>query len=225
MKAWVVGASGAWGGAVARELLGRGCDVAALGRRDVPELSAEASRRGRAWSFVPFDIGKLDGPGVKGVVARLAEPGPPDVLVICSAVTGLDRETMTRANFLVPAALVEAGCARMRERGSGRIGVFMAQNARLGLGGLGDFSAGQGALWTWCEALQRELSAGASPVTLTRVVPPRTASGTQRWVSKISGHSAKLHEPNAGGLVEAILAGKRRAGRRPWLAALATAFR
>lgn len=226
MIAWVVGASGTWGGAVARDLLERGHDVVALGRRDVPDLAAEALRLGRSWSFAELDLERLDKVGVAAAASQLAaRGGVPDVLVVCAAATGADREILARANYLGPAALVEAAAAAMGSRGSGRIGVFVAQNARLGMAGLGDFSAAQGALWTWCEAFAAELAAGRQGVTLTRVIPPRAASATQHWVSERSGHSARLHRPRAHGLVGAILAGRRRAGRRPVLAALAMLVR
>jgi short-subunit dehydrogenase len=223
--AWVVGASGVWGGAVSRNLLGRGYDILALGRRDVPELAQEARRLSRSWSFASLDLERLDTAGAASTVAELTPRGAPDVLVLCATVTGRDRETMTRADFFVPAALIESVAARMGERGSGRIGVFIAQNARLGMAGLGDYSGGQGALWTWCEAFQGELAAQPTGVSLTRAIPPHAASATQRWVTERGGHTARLHEPKAGRLVDAILAGKRRAGRRPWLAALATLLR
>ena len=66
-----------------------------------------------------------------------------------------------------------------------------------------------------------ELARVGDGVTLTVVIPPRTASATQRYVARQSGHSPRLHEPDARGLLRGILAGRRRVGRRPWLAALA----
>jgi short-subunit dehydrogenase len=216
VDAWVTGASGAWGGAVALDLLRRGYDVTALGRSDAPSLAAWAERLGRRWSFVEFGLGDLHAPPIASA---------PDVFVNCAVSTDGDREALMKANYLAPTRLVAAMVAAMQARGSGRIGVFMAQNARLGLAGLGDFSAAQGALWTWCEALQDELARGGSGVTLTRVIPPRTASDTQRFVTERSGRSAKVREPKAKPLVDAILAGKKRAGRRPIVAALATAVR
>ncbi len=111
------------------------------------------------------------------------------------------------------------------ECGSGRIGVLVPQNARLGLGELGDFSSAQGALWTWCEARRDELAHDTRDVSLIVVIPSRTSSPTQRYVSEQSGHSARLSPPDASGPLRAILAGKRRAGRRPILAALAMLFR
>ena len=226
MIAWIVGASGTWGHAVALDLLARGYDIVALGRRDVPDLAAQAVRLGRSWSFATLDLETADRAGAAATASEVeARGGAPDVLVVCSAVVGRDRETLARANYAVPAGLVEAAAGAMGKRGSGRIGVFVAQNARLGMAGLGDFSASQAALWTWSEAFAAELSAARRGVTLTRVIPPRSASATQRWVSQQSGHSARLHDPEAHGVVGAILAGKRRCGRRPLLAALAMLVR
>ncbi len=225
MIAWVVGASGAWGHAVSRDLLSRGYDVVALGRHNCPDLAAEAKRLKRKWSFARLDLAASDRVAA-GVAARKAIKGAgagiPDVLFLCAAVTGKDRETTVRSNYVVPASLIEQAAAVMTGHGGGRIGVFVAQNARLGMAGLGDYSAAQAALWTWCEAFRGELKTRHSRVTLTRVIPPRTASPTQQWVSERSGHKARLHPPKAQAIVSAVLAGKRRAGRRPVLAALST---
>jgi NAD(P)-dependent dehydrogenase (short-subunit alcohol dehydrogenase family) len=226
--AWVLGASGTWGHVVARELLSRGYDVVALGRHDAPDLAGEAKRLGRRWSFAKLDLTAAERVATGAMAEKAlkaAGAGIPDVLVVCSAVTGRDRERTMRANCLIPASLVERAAAVMTDHGSGRIGVFLAQNARLGLAGLGDYSAAQAALWTWCEAFQGDLRARHSPVTVTRVIPPRAASATQRWVTEHSGHEARLHEPRADKIVSAILAGKRRCGRRPVLAALSTLLR
>jgi len=57
------------------------------------------------------------------------------------------------------------------------------------------------------------------------VIPPRTPSATQRVLATRSGRDARTSPPNARPLVRSILAGKRRAGRRPTLAALAMLVR
>lgn len=215
--AWIVGASGAWGHAVAIDLWRRGWDVVALGRHDVPELEAWAARLERGWRWVRFDLASPD-------PVTLPDE-PPDLLVVCAAVVDGSREELLRVDYLGPVALIEQVAARMAARGTGRIGVFMGQNARLGMAGLGDFSAAQAALWTWCEALQDRLARDGSGVTLTRVIPPRTASSTQRGLAELSGRSARLHRPDARPLMDAVLAGRSRAGRRPVLAAISTLLR
>ena len=226
MLAWVLGASGAWGGAIARSLLEAGADVVALGRRDVPALAAEAARLGRGWAFARLDLTEPI-PDLRALEAALPAPlaGVPDVLVDAAFVTEGDREALVRADFLARADLIGAVAGAMRARGSGRIGVLVGQNGRLGLARLGDLSAPQGALWTWAEALAAELRAAPGDVRLTIVVPPRTASATQRVMTARSGRSAKLRPAEAGPIVRAILAGRRRAGRRPILAGLALLVR
>ena len=223
--AWLTGASGAWGGAFARALLDAGFDVLALGRHDDPSLSARANELGRAWGFGAWDLAAPS--SLTELRAAAPEPfqGVPDVLIHAAVSTEGDRATLATADYLAPAALIEAVGQAMLGRGSGRIGVLVPQNARLGLAGLGDLSAAQAALWTWCEAKRGVLARDDRDVALTIVIPPRTASATQRFVAERSGHSARLHTPDATGLLRAILAGDRRAGRRPILAALAMLFR
>jgi short-subunit dehydrogenase len=222
MIAWIVGASGTWGGTMASELLEHGYDLVALGRTDVPALQARAGQLGKRWSFLALD---LTSDSVGAVVEEALAGGVPDVVLICSAATGSDRETLCRVNYLAPVVIIERASRAMAEAGRGRIGVFLGQNARLGMAGVGEFSASQGALWTWCEAFQAELAASARGVTLTRVIPPRAASGTQAWLVERSGHTASLHAPAARPLLNGLLAGKRRIGRRPVLAALAMLVR
>jgi short-subunit dehydrogenase len=214
--AWITGASGAWGGALARELLESGYDLVALGRRDVPACVRLAGTLGRQWESRLCDLGERD---------HDLPSGCPDLFIHAAVSHAGSREELARANYLAPTELVEEVARRMLERGRGNIAVLLPQNARLGLAGLGDFAAPQAALWTWCEARRDELAREAGQVTLTVVIPPRTASATQRFVSQRSGHQARLSRPDARGLLRAILAGKRRAGRRPVLAAVAMLVR
>lgn len=218
MIGWVVGASGTWGGATGRELLDRGFDLVALGRTEPTELVARAAELGRSFTFVHLDLASSD--EESSPVAAALGVSVPDVLVVASAATDAPRASLVQANYLAPAALIEQVVEAMRRRGSGRIGVLVGQNARLGMAGAGEFSASQAALWTWCEGLQDELRREGK-VSLTRVIPPRAASRTQAYLAARSGHQARLHAPKAGPLVAAILVGKRHAGRRPILAALA----
>ena len=220
--AWVLGPSGTWGAAIARELLDRGFDVVGLGPRDVPSLGEHATECGRGWAFASFDLGSVTPDRAAILVADPPFPGGlPDVVVDAALSHAGDRADLARANYLGKAALLEAVAAGMAARGSGRIGVLVPQNARLGLAGLGDLAAPQAALWTWAEALGEELRAAGDGVTLTIVIPPRAASDTQRLVSERSGRAAEVRPPDPGPLVAAILTGRRRAGRRPVMAALA----
>lgn len=62
-------------------------------------------------------------------------------------------------------------------------------------------------------------------VTLTLVIPPRASSPTQRWLADRTGHHPRLGPADAVPLLRAVLAGRRRAGRRPVLAAMALLVR
>ena len=220
--AWVLGPSGTWGGAFAGELLERRFDVVGFGPRDVPSLVDRARGLGRRWTFVPLDLGTLTRPEAERLVADANVPGGiPDVVIDAALSQDGDRGTLVQANFVAKAALLEVVATAMTARGSGRIAVLVPQNARLGLAGLGDLAAPQAALWTWAEALGEELHTAGRGVALTVVIPPRAASDTQRLVSARSGRAAGVHRPDPRPLVTAILAGRRRAGRRPVLAALA----
>ena len=227
--AWLTGATGAWGGAFARALLEAGYDVLALGRHDASDLVARARELGRTWAFVELDLAATFAFAdlQAAVDGRAPEPlrGVPDVLVHAALSIDGDRAALTASDYLAPATLIDGVAQAMLERGSGRIGVLVPQNARLGLAGLADFSAPQAALWTWCEARRAELAGSGDRVTVTVVIPPRVASATQRFVARQSGHSAALHSPDAGGLLRGVLAGRRRVGRRPWLAAMAMLVR
>jgi NAD(P)-dependent dehydrogenase (short-subunit alcohol dehydrogenase family) len=213
--AWVLGASGVWGRALAIELLDRGYDIVALGRTNPRALADWAASRARAWSFARFDL--VD-PCLRDLPAQA-----PDVLVCAAGVLDGDQASLVEANYMAVSQLIRQTAHGMRLRG-GRIGLFLPQNARLGLRGLGEYSAAYAALWTWAEAFQAELRCERN-VTLTRVIPPRAASTTQRALTARSGRTVRTHRPDAAPLVDAILSGRPRAGRPPWLAALSTALR
>jgi short-subunit dehydrogenase len=224
--AWVTGASGAWGSAIARELLRSGYDVVALGRSEPSWLATDAAVAGRRWGWVALDLGEPV-PAVEELAARTPDGirSVPDVLVDAAFSTEGDAGALAQADYVAKVALIGGVVDAMRRRGDGRVGVLVGQNGRLGLAGLGDLSAPQGALWTWAEALADELRRDGPGVRLTIVVPPRTASATQRAVAARSGRTAKLRPPDAHPIVRAILAGKRRAGRRPVLAGLSLLVR
>lgn len=211
MRAWVAGASGAWGRAVTVELIERGFDLVVLGRHDIPDLARWAAHRGRRWSHQPYDLADP--------AAALPDESP-DALFWCAVSTSGDEAALVGANYLAPVRAIRETAERMAGAGGGAIGVWLGQNARLGLPGLGPYSAAQGALWTWCEAFEPPPG-----ITLTRVIPPRVASPTAEQLAGWSGRRARTSPPRAERLVDAVLDGRRRAGRRPWGAAAGTLLR
>jgi short-subunit dehydrogenase len=129
----LTGATGGIGGAIARELAGRGCALTLTGRRE-----AELARL----------VGEL-GPPARGLAANLTnlaelrelldQAGPVDVLVACAGVdipqdladaTDEAVEEAIRINLLAPAALSRAVVASMKQRGAGHI-VFIGSVAGL----------------------------------------------------------------------------------------------
>jgi short-subunit dehydrogenase len=218
--AWLTGATGAWGSGFGRALLASGYDIVCLGRSAPAWASMSGGGRARV-AFLRLD---LEGPipEVDALLAGLPEPAAtlPDVLIHPAVAVEGEREAILRADFLGPSTLIASVAEAMVRRGRGRIGVLVPQNARLGLRGMGDVAGAQAALWTWAESLAAELRA-TTDVRLTLVIPPRTASPTQRYVAARTGHAARLGGVNAEPLLRAVLAGRRRAGRLPLLAAAA----
>lgn len=212
--AWVTGASGFWGRNVCLSLLRAGWRVRALSRTKPEDVIGWASANGREVAWAPLDLRTLD-------LEALLAGDAPHALFHCAALISDDLDAMLDVNFRAPVRLIDPTLARMQARGDGRIGVFMGQNARLGLPGLEQFSATQAALWTWAEARQRSLR--GTQVTLTLVFPPRAPSRLQGELAARSGRRPKVsRHAGADKLVAAVLAGRRRAGRRPILAGLST---
>ena len=103
---------------------------------------------------MPAGGGELAGGAPAGIRAV------PDVLVDAALSTEGDAGALARADYVAKVALVGGGGGRHAAARDGRVGVLVGQNGRLGLAGLGDLSAPQGALWTWAEALGDELARG-----------------------------------------------------------------
>jgi short-subunit dehydrogenase len=73
----------------------------------------------------------------------------PQAFFHCSVLFDESIELILRVNVSQPIHLLNHVIARMKQQNNGKIGVLLGQNGRLGLPGLGNFSATQGALWTW----------------------------------------------------------------------------
>jgi|GEM_PF-1834840 len=219
--AWVTGASGFWGRKTSMSLLRNGWHVIALSRTEPQGLAAwaeaQAAQYGCMLDWHAFD---WENPNWKELIQALPTP---QGFFHCSGLFDADLSRMLTINVSQPIELMTLLIERMTENEGGQIGVYLGQNGRLGLPGLGSFSATQGALWTWSEAMQRKLRKEKSPVSLTLVFPKRAPSELQSHLAKQLSKPSKLKSVgSADALVRDVLKRHPRAGRRPLAAGLLT---
>jgi NADP-dependent 3-hydroxy acid dehydrogenase YdfG len=210
--AWVTGGSGFWGRNVSLCLLRKNWQVTVLCRSEPKDLIAWAKAQNQMLQWQAFDLVNPDWDSL---------PAAPQALFHCAG--GWDEElaVMWQTNVAAPMQLIEQVLPHMQAAGQGQIGVFLGQNGRIGLPGLGKFSATQAALWTWAEAQSRSLK--DSPISLSLVFPPRAPSTLQAQLAQQLTKPPKIkRQPQAEPLVAGVLAGRRRVGRWPWLAAMST---
>jgi short-subunit dehydrogenase len=219
--AWVTGASGFWGRKTSMSLLRNGWHVIALSRSEPQGLAAwadaQTAQYGCKLEWYPFDW--EDSNWKEGIQAL----STPQAFFHCSGIFDADLSRMLTVNVSQPIELMTMLIEGMTENEGGQIGVYLGQNGRLGLPGLGSFSATQGALWTWSEATQRKLRKEKSPVSLTLVFPKRAPSQLQSHLAQQLVKSPKLKPVgSADQLVRDVLKCRPRAGRRPLAAGLLT---
>lgn len=215
--AWVSGASGYWGRKTVMSLLRRNWQVIALSRQEPKDLPAWAIAQQKSLFWQPLDLEALDW------ATMLNDLPSPQAMFHCAAMFDEDFERMLRVNVVQSARLIELAADRMQTLQAGRIGVFLGQNGRLGLPGLGTFSATQGALWTWSEAKAKLLKQHHPDVKLSLVFPERAPSRLQGELAQRLDRTVKLNPPEtADDLVQGVLAGKKRVGRKPLFAGLST---
>lgn len=190
----VAGASGAFGGALARELAGRGARIALSGR-DEPRLE-ELARSIDAVGWTVADL-TVDGEPERIVEASADELGGLDVLVcaIGAVAFGPARDTdddtlraLLEVNALAPARLTRAGAARM-DRG-GVIANVSAIVADLPTAGMAAYSASKAALTAFDRAAARELRRDG--IRVLDVRPPLLATGLDGRA--IAGRAPRLPE-------------------------------
>lgn len=188
----VTGATGAFGGAIARELASRGARLALHGR-DAERLAALASEL-RAEAATAAD---LTGPGEpERVVAASADAlGGLDAAVCAVGVVafGPSREvddatleTLLRVNLLVPARLTRAVAAHM-ERGAVIVNVS-AIVAEMPTAGMAAYSASKAALTAFDRAAGRELR--REGIRVVDVRPPHLDTGLE--TRPIAGEAPRL---------------------------------
>lgn len=177
----VAGATGAFGGAIARELGGRGARLA-LGGRDEAKLSAVAEELG-AVTATAADL-TLRGEPERLVGASADALGGLDVTVCAIGVVAfgpardVDDDVLRavmEVNLLAPARLARASVGRM-----GRGGVIVnisAIVAEMPTAGMAAYSASKAALTAFDAAMARELR--REGVRLVDVRPPHLATGLE----------------------------------------------
>lgn len=212
--AWVTGATGFWGRNVVMSLLRLDWRVVALTRSEPEELVVWARSQNKELVWQHCDLQNFS-------LQQLQELEPPSALFHCAAIFD-SIETMMQVNVISPIEIIESVLPSMQATGEGRIGIFLGQNGRIGLPSLGHFSATQGAMWTWAESQSRALAPQGN-VSLSLVFPPRAPSDLQAQLAEKLSKPPKLStRPTADKLVEKVLLGHRRVGRRPILAGIST---
>lgn len=192
MRVLVAGASGAIGGAVARELTARGAQLALHGR-DQTRLGVLASEIGA----VVATAADLTGPGEpeRVVSASVNALGGLDVaicavgLVAFGPAREVDDPTLTtlmEVNLLVPIRLTRAAVARM-ERGATIVNIS-AIVAEMPTAGMAAYSASKAALTAFDRASARELR--REGIRVIDVRPPHLETGLE--TRPIAGTAPRL---------------------------------
>jgi short-subunit dehydrogenase len=188
----VAGATGALGGAIARELAGRGAALALHGR-DAARLEALAGELGAAGSAAADLTGA--GEADRVVEAAVAALGGLDALVCAVGVVAfgslreLDDATLERlvaVNLVAPVRLARAAAARM-ERGAAIVNVS-AITAEMPTAGMAAYSASKAALTAFDRAAARELRRDG--IRLVDVRPPHLDTGLE--TRPIAGTAPRL---------------------------------
>ena len=166
-NAFVTGASGGLGAAIARELAARGTRVVLAARRREPlEALAQELRAGGGQAEVEvLDVGDLE--AARSAVERWdAELGGLDLVVANAGVApprGVDPlswegvEPVLRVNVLGALATLTAALPLMRARGAGTLAGISSLASVRGMPDSGAYSASKACLSTWLESLQIDL--------------------------------------------------------------------
>lgn len=188
----VTGATGAFGGAIARELASRGARLALHGR-DAERLAALASELGAEVATAADLTG--EGEPERVVAASADALGGLDAAVCAVGVVafGPAREVgdatldaLLRVNLLVPARLTRAVAARM-ERGAVIVNVS-AIVAEMPTAGMAAYSASKAALTAFDRAAGRELR--REGIRVVDVRPPHLDTGLE--TRPIAGEAPRL---------------------------------
>jgi len=191
--ALVTGASRGLGAALAAELGARGCRLTLLAR-DATALEevAEELRIRHGLEVVTVVADLSDPAALHGWIAISAERlGSVDLLINnaarAEAAPFLEAEAAGEraafeTNLFAPLALTRAVLPGMVARGRGTLLNVVTSGARNALPLFSAYAASKAALWSWSEALGRELE--GSGVTVTTFLPPHMDTATRRQLGR-----------------------------------------
>lgn len=210
-RAIITGASSGIGEALARELAGRGWDLALLARRGdlLDELAGELSTRGTRAVAVACDV--TDGAAVREAVQRAREAlGGPFDLAIANAGVGIsshatkfniaDADLMIRVNILGMLYLFDAVIPSMVERRGGRFAGVASVAGLRGLPASSVYSASKAAMQAFLEASRVELApygVGVTTINPGFIATPMTEKNRFRMPFLLQADEAAVRIANA----------------------------
>lgn len=193
-RALITGATGALGEALARELLLRGYHLVLLGR-DLhklqllaDELSSQESGRVQ---LAAVDLSALQ--ELERWIDSKRELLNVDLLInnaahaearLFSDASAAELESAFAVNTFAPMKLTQAALPFMLRRNSAQVVNVVTTGARNALPLFSLYSASKGALWSWSEALTREL--GGTTVRVLTYVPPHMESETRLRLGRVA---------------------------------------
>jgi short-subunit dehydrogenase len=220
----VTGASRGIGEQVARKLASAGASVALVARSEGPLEKLAAELGGHAY---PTDLS--DPAAVVGLISRIENDGPLDVLVNNAAIELMQRYTsytepelrsLFQLNLITPAELCRQVIPGMLERGRGQLVNISSIAASMNGAGIVAYAASKAGLSHFSAGLRAELSGAPIGVTLVELGLVKTVmmdslykyGPTRRSVERLEAlHLAPQMEPDrvADAIVAAIASGKR----------------
>jgi 3-oxoacyl-[acyl-carrier protein] reductase len=179
-RALVVGASGAIGAAIARELIDNGADVALtfnMRRQGIQDLIERAASRAQRCYAYSLDL--RDPEAVSARVRDVAkELGVPSIVACCAGLTRDrplakmeldDWKDVIESNLSGNFYLLRAVAPMMMKHGGGRVVQLASVSGMFGQAGQANYAAAKGGLIAMTRALAREL--GPFRITVNAIAP------------------------------------------------------
>jgi len=212
----VTGASGGIGGAIARQLAGKGASLI-LVDRDATRCESLATDLRTLGATVLVLAADLTQPAVPGqlVADAIKHAGGIDILINCAGVQNFgffaneataDTSTLFNVNTIAPINLINAVLPHMLQKNMGQIVNLGSIFGSIGFPCFASYSASKFALRGFSEALRRELTGTA--VGVTYVAPRFTKTSFNRGVVARMADALKMNqdapESVAASVIDAI---------------------